>query len=206
MGTIRNRRRTVAQSEIMTVKFDFFSELVSFSFFFFCDPLPLFFFISIFWRGVRGAQNEAKDAANGRNGKSQNLQKSSILGPFFLRGETAKSVGSRRRCCFARRRGRKKSKLWGWRSDAKGTSIPPSQGRRSGGYPPETPSPPLLGGSSFLWGGAVAHPFTTSCHPLVLLLFLLPPVPITPATSFLLLWHPGLAEDPCQVPTKAHRS
>jgi hypothetical protein len=72
----------------------------------------------------------------------------------------------------------------------RGPLSPPSQGRRSGGYPPETPSPPLLGGSSSLWGGPVAQPFpplTTSCHPLVLLLFLLPPVPITPATSFLLL-------------------
>lgn len=172
----------------MTIKFDFFSGLVSFSFFFFCYLLPLFFFISIFWRGARGAQNEAKDAANGRNGKSQNLQKSSILGPFFARGNGEKRWKSSTLLFGAG--GEKSQNYGGGAVTPRGPLSPPSQGRRSGGYPPETPSPPLLGGSSSLWGGPVAQPFpplTTSCHPLVLLLFLLPPVPITPATSFLLL-------------------
>ena len=113
MGTIRNRRRTVAQSEIMTVKFDFFSELVSFSFFFFCDPLPLFFFISIFWRGARGAQNEAKDAANGRNGKSQNLQKSSILGTFFFARGNGEKRWKSSTLLFCAAPGAKKVKIMG---------------------------------------------------------------------------------------------
>ena len=127
----------------MTIKFDFFFGARFFFVFFFCYPLPLFFFISIFWRGARGAQNEAKDAANGRNGKSQNLQKSSILGPFFARGNGEKRWKSSTLLLCASP-GRKKSKLWGWRSDAKGTSIPPQPGEEVGGLPPpETPSPPL---------------------------------------------------------------
>ena len=141
-------RQTAAQTAAESATHDdkihvFFRGSFLSRFYFFCYPLPLSFFISIFWRGARGAQNEAKDAANPRNGKAQKPQKSSILN-FFRRGETAKSVRTRRR------RGRKKSKF---------------HRRGSGGYPPARLSAPPFRGSSSLWGGGVAplsHDFLPS--------------------------------------------
>ena len=198
MGTIRNRRRTAAHSETHDDKIRFFfGARFFFVFFSFATSCPCF--SSFLFFGAAPAERKMKQRRGKR--KKRKIAKPTKVkhfGTFFCARKRRKALEVVDAAVW--RWGRKKSKLWGWRSDAKGPSIPPSQGRRSGGYPPETPSPPLLGGSSSLWGGAVAQPFpplTTSCHPLVLLLFLLPPVPITPATSFLLLWHPGLAEDPC---------
>ena len=151
MGTIRNRRRTAAHSETHDDKIRFFFGARFFFVFFFCYLLPLFFFISIFWRGARGAQNEAKDAANRRNGKSQNLQKSSILGPFFARGNGEKRWKLSTLLFGAG--GEKSQNYGGGAVTPRGPLSPPSQGRRSGGYPPETPSPPFSGGALPFGGG-----------------------------------------------------
>ena len=97
----------------MTISFDFFSgACFCLVFFLLLHPLPLFFFISIFWRGARGAQNEAKDAANPRNGKTQNPQKSSILEVFFARGNGEKRSNSSTLLFFAAP-GAKKVKIIG---------------------------------------------------------------------------------------------
>ena len=129
--------------------------------------------------------------------EKRRTHKSQAFWRFFLRGETAKSVRTRRRCCFSRRRGRKKSKLLGWRSDTKGTSIPPHPGEGVERLSPRAPFCPPFSGGALPLGGAVAPPLTISGHPLAPLRLLLPPL-------LLLLLPPPflvqvLPEGPCEV-------
>ena len=141
------------KAQPMTIKFDFFSGLVSFSFFFFCYPLPLFFFISIFWRGARGAQNEAKDAANPRNGKAQNPQKSNILDVFFCAGKRRKAFELVDAAVFRGAGGEKSQNYWGGAVTPKGPLSPPRPGEGVGRLSPRRLSAPPFRGSSSLFGG-----------------------------------------------------
>ena len=154
------RRRTAAESATHDdiIRF-FFRGLFLFGLFFFCYPLPLFFFISIFWRGARGAQNEAKDAANPRNGKTQNPQKSSILEVFFCAGKRRKAFELVDAAVFRGAGGEKSQNYWGGAVTPKGPlSPPPTQERGSGGYPPETPFCPPFSGGALPFGGGRSPP------------------------------------------------
>ena len=147
------RRRTAAESATHDdiIRF-FFRGLFLFGFFSFATPCPCF--SSFLFFGAAPAERKMKQKTQQtQETEKRRTHKSQAFWRFFLRGETAKSVRTRRRCCFSRRRGRKKSKLLGWRSDTKGTSIPPNQERGSGGYPPGRLSAPPSRGSSSLWGG-----------------------------------------------------
>jgi hypothetical protein len=94
----------------MTIKFDFFSGLVSFSFFSFATSCPCF--SSFLFFGAAPAERKMKQKTRQtEETENRKTYKSQAFWDLFLREETAKSVGSRRRCCLAL--GAKKVKIMG---------------------------------------------------------------------------------------------
>ena len=181
------RRRTAAESATHDdiIRF-FFRGLFLFVFFSFATPCPCF--SSFLFFGAAPAERKMKQKTRQtQETEKRRTHKSQAFWRFFLRGETAKSVRTRRRCCFSRRRERKKSKLLGWRSDTKGTSIPPQPGEGVGRLSPRTPFCPPFSGELFPLGGAVALPTSHDFWPSTGT-FTSPftSSPITPPTSSLL--------------------
>ena len=136
----------------MTIKFDFFSGLVSFSFFFLLlPPAPVFLHFYFLARRPRSAK-WSKRRGKRKKRKIAKPTKVKHFGTFFCARKRRKALEVVDAAVW--RWGRKKSKLWGWRSDAKGPSIPPQPGKEVGGLSPRNSLSPPSRGSSSLWGGA----------------------------------------------------
>lgn len=111
MGTIRNRRRTAAHSETHDDKIRFFfGARFFFVFFSFATSCPCF--SSFLFFGAAPAERKMKQKTRQtEETENRKTYKSQAFWDLFLREETAKSVGSRRRCCLAL--GAKKVKIMG---------------------------------------------------------------------------------------------